>query len=254
MASCRPTNIAISAPLSRTQRRNRSIGLRDNRSNSFISPNDNPFRWLAPSSPAENASRQISLLAEFIGQVVDNPFEAATRLIEEFGTLKNVFSATDERLQATLEDFPKLTSLLVSSRAVHSFASAATRAGTPIDWADCNLHRYLIDEFKGLSKERLMVIFLDASSLFIRLEFVAFGEEDDVTLNPLKIISRAFDLSARRLILAHNHPSNIAEPSQVDIDATQGLSKLCERIGIILDDHFIVTNESAFSMRGAELI
>ena len=58
----------------------------------------------------------------------------------------------------------------------------------------------------------------------------------------------ALSANATSVVLAHNHPSGIALPSQADIAATERLSVALDAVGIILADHIIVSDEDFVSM------
>ena len=63
-----------------------------------------------------------------------------------------------------------------------------------------------------------------------------------------KIVEFALSVNATSVVLAHNHPSGIALPSQADIAATERLSTALDAVGIVLADHIIVSDEDFVSM------
>ena len=80
------------------------------------------------------------------------------------------------------------------------------------------------------------------------------GTVDHTPVYPREVARRALELSATAIILAHNHPSGSAEPSELDIRSTRGLQALAVPMGVELVDHLIVGAREVFSMRAAGLI
>ena len=65
---------------------------------------------------------------------------------------------------------------------------------------------------------------------------------------PREIVLRALHHHAAAVVLAHNHPSGVAEPSRADIDLTHTLQKALALVDVRVLDHFIVTRQHATSM------
>jgi DNA repair protein RadC len=68
------------------------------------------------------------------------------------------------------------------------------------------------------------------------------------------LAARAFEVGARAVVLAHNHPSGEASPSEADITVTQRLNRSLSELEIVLFDHVIVGGATIYSMRGAGLL
>ena len=120
---------------------------------------------------------------------------------------------------------------------------------SPVVSMDPALGKYLRSRFGDFREERMHAIFLDARKRYITDENVGEGTHDDVVLQSRRLLSRAFELSAVSVIIAHNHPSGDCRPSQADIDATRRLSDLCAAVDLVLDDHIICTKFRCFSLK-----
>jgi DNA repair protein RadC len=120
---------------------------------------------------------------------------------------------------------------------------------TVFDVRDPALQRYILGLFQGAATERTHVVFLDTQWRFIADE--AFGEGDgaQVLVNPRALVVRANDLGAAGLVLAHNHPSGAARPSNEDVQTTRRLGALLHNLGLVLADHLIVAGAAVVSMR-----
>ncbi|MBK17926.1 MAG: hypothetical protein CMM52_03695 [Rhodospirillaceae bacterium] len=80
------------------------------------------------------------------------------------------------------------------------------------------------------------------------------GTVNHAPVYPREVIKRALELGASALILIHNHPSGIPDPSSADIDMTRKVEEAGEQLGVRLHGHIFVAREGTFSMRADGLI
>ena len=93
--------------------------------------------------------------------------------------------------------------------------------------------------------------------LSTRHEILAFREHfhgtiDGATVYPRVIVQAALELNAAAVILAHNHPSGVAEPSEADRQITRKLTQALDLIDIRVLDHIVVSAKAvvSFAERG----
>lgn len=122
--------------------------------------------------------------------------------------------------------------------------------GSPVMSMDPALGRYLRSRLGDFRDERMHAIFLDGQRRYIADENVGEGTHGDVVLHSRRLLSRAFELSAVILIIAHNHPSGECSPSAADIVATRRLKELCAAVDLVLEDHLIITRTHLYSFKG----
>ncbi|WP_339488972.1 RadC family protein [Pseudomonas sp. EL_65y_Pfl2_R95] len=91
-------------------------------------------------------------------------------------------------------------------------------------------------------------LFLDAKHRVLAYESLFSGSIDSASVYPRQVVKRALAHNAAALILAHNHPSGVAEPSQADKVLTQRLKAALELIEVRVLDHFIVGEGEPLSM------
>lgn len=106
---------------------------------------------------------------------------------------------------------------------------------------------YLLAQLKSRHAEIFGCMFLDARHRLIRFDEIFFGTIDAATVYPREIVRRALQLNAAAVILAHNHPSGIAEPSQADVVLTQRLKDALSLIDTRVLDHFVIGDCEAVS-------
>jgi DNA repair protein RadC len=71
-----------------------------------------------------------------------------------------------------------------------------------------------------------------------------------VSISLRALVSRAIDLGAAGVVILHNHPSGVSDPSEQDVADTRRLAQLLEKLDLALVDHLIVAGSSIQSMRG----
>jgi DNA repair protein RadC len=105
----------------------------------------------------------------------------------------------------------------------------------------------------NLQHEVFVALWLDAQNRLIASEELFRGTLTQTSVYPREVVKRALAHNAGAVILAHNHPSGLAEPSRADEVLTSSLKQALAIIDVKLLDHFIVTGGSAplsFAERG----
>lgn len=112
---------------------------------------------------------------------------------------------------------------------------------------------YLRAKFAPLEREVFACLYLDTRHRIIGdLEVLFWGTIDTATVHPREIVKACLMRNAAAVILAHNHPSGVAEPSQADRALTKRLSDALALIDVRVIDHIVVGSEGAtsFAERG----
>ena len=110
---------------------------------------------------------------------------------------------------------------------------------------------YLQLQLGGRPHEIFAVMFLDNQNRLIALEELFRGTLAQASVYPREIVLRALHRHAAAVVLAHNHPSGVAEPSQADRQLTRHLAEALALVDVRVLDHFIVAGPSALSFREA---
>jgi len=95
--------------------------------------------------------------------------------------------------------------------------------------------------------EVFVVIFLTAQHRVIAVEEVFRGTLTEARVYPREVARRCLQHNAAGVIVAHNHPSGVAEPSDADRSLTHGLRAALELVDTQLLDHLVVTGSQAVS-------
>jgi len=96
------------------------------------------------------------------------------------------------------------------------------------------------------------VLFLDTQHRLIAFEEMFRGTLSQTSVYPREVIQRALALNAGAVLLAHNHPSGVAEPSRADEFLTQQLQSALALVDVRVLDHLVVAREgiTSFAERG----
>ena len=111
---------------------------------------------------------------------------------------------------------------------------------------------YLRMTLAGREYEVFMVLFLDAQNRVISPEEMFRGTLTQTSVYPREVVKRSLATNAAGVILAHNHPSGVAEPSQADAMLTRALKEALALVDVRVLDHFVVagTGVTSFAERG----
>jgi DNA repair protein RadC len=107
---------------------------------------------------------------------------------------------------------------------------------------------YLQTVLKDRNREIFTCLFLDTRHRVIASENLFQGSIDGACVYPRVVAERALRLSAAAVIVAHNHPSGISEPSLADQAITRRLKDALSLLEIRLLDHFVVGDGPPVSM------
>ena len=110
--------------------------------------------------------------------------------------------------------------------------------------------QYFMLRFAGLEHEVFACVYLDNRARVIDCEDLFRGTIDGASVHPREVVKRALIHNAAMVILAHNHPSGAAEPSQADEGITQRLKQALALVDIRVLDHLVIGGSTAAAMGG----
>ena len=113
---------------------------------------------------------------------------------------------------------------------------------------------FLKSRMRHLGHEIFCCLFLDNRHRVLRFDELFRGTIDGTSVYPREVVKEALAINAAALILAHNHPSGVAEPSQADERITKRLKAALELVDIRLLDHLIIGDGRATSLASRGLL
>jgi DNA repair protein RadC len=122
----------------------------------------------------------------------------------------------------------------------------------PVFDSPARVRDYLKLQLAQREHEVFAVLFLDAQHRLIRFDEMFRGTLAQTSVYPREVVRRALDLNAAAVILAHNHPSGLAEPSRADEFLTQSLKSALQLVDVRVLDHLVVARAQvvSFAERG----
>jgi DNA repair protein RadC len=173
--------------------------------------------------------------------------ERAHRMLNEFGTLHNLFETDVETLTATLNCSENIAVLLnlIPKIANRYFKS---RWGTNIILHDEKIAGdYAIDVLSGETIEKLYAFYLDKQFNLINTVPITKGTINEINIFPREIVSEAIKNKATGVILAHNHPGGTMQPSRADNEMTRRIVEIADPLSIDIIDHIVVSGDKYYS-------
>jgi DNA repair protein RadC len=113
---------------------------------------------------------------------------------------------------------------------------------------------YLRLQAQGLTHEVFAVMYLDAHNRLIEYERMFRGTLTQTSVYPREVVKQALEKNAATVILHHNHPSGMCQPSRSDEALTQTLKAALALVDIRVLDHVITSDEGALSMAEGGLL
>ncbi|QEY52786.1 RadC family protein [Legionella longbeachae] len=109
-------------------------------------------------------------------------------------------------------------------------------------------YAYLKKRLRDYKNETFVALFLDNQHRIIAYDELFSGTINTATIHPRPIIERVLRLNAAALILAHNHPSGVSDPSPQDIAVTERMREALELVDVRLLDHIIIGDNEVYSI------
>ena len=171
----------------------------------------------------------------------------AHRLLDKFGSVSNVLSASEEDLLAVEEVGKSTASFLTSlGKIIKTVESEESEEDLKI-YNLSSVKKYLIKFFKGYDREVFLALFLSKNNKILAKVSYVSEKVDEINFL-LSEFSRSFaTLKPHAVVIAHNHPSGNATPSKKDDSSTEKMYLMFSLSGVKFYDHVIVADSEVYS-------
>ena len=186
------------------------------------------------------------LLTYAIPQRDVNPLAHA--LIARFGSLGGVLEASVSELEQVPGVGPNAATLLSLMPPLLSYYQRSGMGERPVISNLLQARTYCGALFYGAHEERFYVVCLDRGARVIHAEMLHRGTIDEVAVYPRPVVEIALRHHAHAILLAHNHPGGIGEPSQDDYTTTRAIVGALRPVGVGVVDHLIFAGGEVHSM------
>lgn len=172
----------------------------------------------------------------------------AHALLERFGSVSRVLDAPVSELTKVPGIGEKAAVFLhLAKEAGRYYQVDSVKKSIQVrDVEDCG--RYLLPYFIGRQVETVFLLCLNANCNVICCREVGEGELNAAVISPRSIVQIALAEQASTVVLAHNHPSGVALPSQEDITATKRLAAALATVDVALFDHLVIADNDYVSL------
>ena len=197
-----------------------------------------------------NALSDAELLAIFLRTGIRgcSAVELARRLLSEFGGLRQLLEADQEEFTGHAglgpAKFAQLQAVLEMGR---RHLEATIKRDSALESPQA-VRNFLKAQLRHQPHEVFACLFLDTKHRVLAFEPLFYGTIDGASVYPRQVVKRALAHNAAALILSHNHPSGVSEPSQADRLLTERLKEALALIDVRILDHFIVGDGEPLSM------
>ena len=180
--------------------------------------------------------------------------DLARALLCQFDGIRGVLKAQACELQRVNGIGPgKATALIAVRECASRYMEQKLAAGIPIS-SPADSNRFLLARLRDRPHEVFCCLFLDNRHRVLAFDELFRGTIDNTTVYPREVVKQALHRNAAAVILAHNHPSGVAEPSEADQLITRRIRNALDLIDVRVLDHFVVGDGTCVSLAARGLL
>jgi DNA repair protein RadC len=173
----------------------------------------------------------------------------AHRLIDTFGGLHQVLEAPVAELMRVEGMTENAASLLrFSSALLAEYYKDKYAVGTILKTTE-DLCHLLLPRYMGVQNETTFLVSMDSKHMLLNCEPISTGTARMAEIPYRLVLQQALRYNATIVVLAHNHPSGLAIPSQQDVMTTKRMVQMLRAAEIVLWDHLVFGGDECVSMR-----
>ena len=210
--------------------------------------NERPREKLLEKGPAALSDAELLAILLRTGAPGRSAIDLAREALATFGSLRKLMSADRRRFCAVAGLGPaRFAELQAAIEIGRRRAAESMKAGPPLGSprATCD---FLSSKLRDLEHEVFYCIYLDKRHRMIEFQELFRGTIDGASVHPREIVKLALQRNSAAVIVAHNHPSGVAEPSQADELITQRVKEALALVDIRLLDHIIIGDGVSVSL------
>jgi len=212
-------------------------------------PVPRPREKLMTRGPQSLEDAELFSLLLGTGTVGKPSLTLAAELLDHYGGIAQVLSAPWESLRHVPGLGPAKFALFQATQELSKRASTYGISERTLINNKEAVEAFLVTHLASLPHEVFAALFLDAQHRLIRFEKVFQGTLTQTSVYPREIARRCLQLNSAAVIVAHNHPSGVAEPSSADRLLTSQLRRSLAGLEIDLLDHLVVAGNRVISVQ-----
>ena len=179
-------------------------------------------------------------------------FDLAEQVLREFKGFGGLLQAQASDLQRIKGLGPAKRAEIAAVLEIARRALAQPLRAAPVFDAPQQVKDYIALQLGSRMQEVFMVLFLDGQHRLLHTEEMFHGTLTQTSVYPREVVRQALKHNAGAVVLAHNHPSGVAEPSRADEYLTQTLKSALQLVDVRVLDHLVVGQGTvvSFAERG----
>ncbi|MEM6514288.1 MAG: DNA repair protein RadC, partial [Pseudomonadota bacterium] len=188
------------------------------------------------------------------GRDEQRSYDLCRDLLERFDSLRGVLDASrNDLLEVPHIGSVRASTLLALPVIAQRYFETSIRSGETIR-CPSDTESFLAARLSHLGHEVFCCLYLDNRHRVLRFDELFRGTIDGTSVYPREVVKEALAINAAAVIVAHNHPSGVAEPSGADERITQRLKAALELVDIRLLDHLVVGHGVTVSLASRGLV
>lgn len=210
--------------------------------------NDKPREKLIEHGPEVLSMNELLAVILQTGTKKEDVLSMTGRIIKEYGEKSAISERDTKRLSESLDIPLAKASQIVACGEIGRRLYKKNENSVAVIRSASDVYEYL-KEMRSFSKEQLRGIYLNIHHKVIHDEIISIGTVNTNISHPREVFRPAIEYGAVGIILAHNHPSGVATPSEHDVIITEQLIKAGKIIGIHILDHVIIAKDGFISIK-----
>ncbi len=211
-------------------------------------PNETPRYKLLRTGPASLSHGELLAVLFGAGPAGSNALTLAQQLLSQVGGLARIVNASATDLGRVHGMGPaRIAAVKAAVELGRRYLEAPGESRRSLN-APGDAARFFKARLSDLPHEVFGCLFLDTRHRLIRYEELFRGTVDGATVYPREVLKRSLHHNASAVIVGHNHPSGVAEPSEADRSITLRLARALALVDIRLLDHLVVSRDGHVSL------
>ncbi|MBH1987577.1 MAG: DNA repair protein RadC [Burkholderiales bacterium] len=206
-----------------------------------------PREKLLSHGPAALADAELLALLLRTGMKGLGVLQMAEQMLQQLGGIAGLLQAPPSQLRQVKGLGPAKRAELLAVMEMARRGLSGSLSTEPVFTSPQRVKDYLQMRLGALPHEVFAVLFLDAQQRLIACEELFRGTLTQTSVYPREVVKRSLELNAAGVILSHNHPSGVLEPSRADELLTQTLKSSLQMVDIRVLDHVVVSRGGALS-------
>lgn len=208
---------------------------------------DKPREKLLAFGPSDLTHTELIAILLGVGTRKEEVMTMAARISAEYGERAIMNERNPQRLADSLQ-IPIVKACQIVASFELGRRAYQNKAGKPVFVRTASQAYEHLKLMGDLQKEQLRALYLNSRYQIIHEEIVSVGSVTANIVHPREVFQPAIEYGAVAVIVAHNHPSGIVEPTEDDIKATNQLIAAGKVLGIDLLDHLIIAEQRYISL------